>query len=87
MYDVNVKIKEGIAIDKSATSLRAQKLAKQAVKVTMPSDSGNIPQDTPKVNKQSKQSNTKATRNIEFFIIITILYPYKIKWISGGEFI
>jgi len=50
LYDVNVNIKEGIAIDKNATSLRAQKLAKQAVKVAMPSNNSKISQDNPKVN-------------------------------------
>lgn len=37
LYDANVKIKEGISIDKNATSLRAKKNAEQAVKVPKPS--------------------------------------------------
>ena len=43
-YDVNVKIKEGIAIVKRATSLRAKRLAKQAVEIAMPSNGEKIPQ-------------------------------------------
>lgn len=62
-YDVNVKIKKGIIIDKNATSLRAQKLAKQAVKVTMPSNK-KISQINPKVKNQPKQNNTDATRGV-----------------------
>jgi hypothetical protein len=37
LYDVNVKINEGIAADKIATSLRAEKQARQAVRTTKPS--------------------------------------------------
>ena len=40
LYDANVKIKEGISIDKNATSLRSKKNTKQAVKVPMPSNGG-----------------------------------------------
>lgn len=38
LYDVNVKIKEGIAADKNATSLRTKEQARQAVRTTKPSD-------------------------------------------------
>lgn len=37
LYDANVKIKEGIGIDKIATSLRSKNNARQAVKVPVPS--------------------------------------------------
>lgn len=40
LYDANVKIKEGISIDKIATSLRSRKNARQAVKVPKPSHKG-----------------------------------------------
>lgn len=38
LYDVNVKINEGVATDKIATSLQAKKQAGQAVRITMPSE-------------------------------------------------
>ncbi len=38
LYDVNVKIKEGIATDKIATSERSKRNARQAVRLTKPSD-------------------------------------------------
>lgn len=58
LYDVNVKIKEGIAIDRNATSQRAQKLVKQAVKVAMPSNGKKIPQSGGVVkSKVSNNSN------------------------------
>ena len=40
LYDVNIEIKEGISIDKIATSLRSNKNARQAVKVPKPSNQG-----------------------------------------------
>ena len=49
LYDVNVKIKEGVATDKIATSQLAKKQAKQAVRVTTPSDGGIITQPDPSV--------------------------------------
>lgn len=44
LYDVNVKIKEGVAVDKNATSLLAKRLVGQAVKTTMPSYKDIVPQ-------------------------------------------
>lgn len=43
LYDVNVKINEGVATDQNSTSLRAKKQARQDVRITKPSD-GMVPQ-------------------------------------------
>lgn len=52
LYDVNIKINEGVAADKIATSLRAKKQARQAVRTTKPS--GNkVTQQKLKVKKFS----------------------------------
>jgi hypothetical protein len=38
LYDIHVQIKEGIAADKIATSLRSKRSARQAVRSTKPSN-------------------------------------------------
>ena len=38
LYDIHVQIKEGIAVDKIATSLRSKRSARQAVRSTKPSN-------------------------------------------------
>ena len=48
LYDVNVKLNEGIAADKIATSLRAKQQAKQAVRTTKPS-TDKVSQQNPEV--------------------------------------
>ena len=64
LYDVNVKINEGIAADKIATSLRAKKQAKQAVRTTKPS--GNtVSQQKPEVKKFSdRDSESVSNRSL-----------------------
>jgi hypothetical protein len=50
LCDVNVKINEGIAAERIATSLRAQKQAEQAFRTTKPSEN-KAPQQKPEVKK------------------------------------
>ena len=45
LYDVNVRIKEGVATDKNATSQLAKQLNGQAVRTTTPSISDNVAQN------------------------------------------
>ncbi len=64
LYDVHVNIEEGIAADKTATSLRAKKQAGQAVGTTMPSNRATIHQHKPKVKHESAEPATlKSERN------------------------
>ena len=66
-----VKINEGIAIDKNATSLRTKKFAEQAVKLAMPSNIDTISQDKTKVKKQRKQFNIhNSTKDVRYDEII-----------------
>jgi len=60
LYDVNVKTKEGVAIDTIATSSLAEELTRQAVKVATPSDGGSITQDGEKVKAQFSLSEYAA---------------------------
>ena len=61
LYDVNVKINEGISIDKIATSLRSKKNAKQAVKVPKPSNGG-LYHKNASVSSGKKKKNPHSDR-------------------------
>ena len=52
LYDVNVKIKEGVAVDKIATSQLAEKLNGQAVKTTTPSSGDSVARMGENVKRQ-----------------------------------
>ena len=56
LYDVNVKLNEGIAADKIATSMRAKQQAKQAVRTTKPS-ADKVSQQNPEVKMFSDRDN------------------------------
>lgn len=60
LYDTNIKIKEGISIDKNATSLRTKKNAEQAVKVPNPSSDDTISQNNDSVKKKFSSRNSYA---------------------------
>lgn len=62
LYDVNVKINEGISIDKIATSLRSKKNAKQAVKVPKPSNKA-LYHKKPPLSSKNKKSNPHSDRS------------------------
>ena len=58
LYDVNVKIKEGVATDKNATSALAKKQVQQAVRVTTPSNEGILTQEKSDVNRKYSLSDS-----------------------------
>ena len=57
LYDVNVKINEGVATDQNSTSLRAKKQARQDVRITKPSD-GRVPQVKPVVKQKNSDRDS-----------------------------
>ena len=60
LYDVNVQIKEGIAAEKSATSLNAKSNARQAFRSTKPSSERIIPQDSDSVKRKFSDRDSYA---------------------------
>jgi hypothetical protein len=64
LYDVNVKINEGIAADKIATSLRAEKQARQAVRTTKPSGNKVTQQDPEEKKFSDRDTESVSNRSL-----------------------
>lgn len=63
LYDANVRIKEGISIDKIATSMRSNKNAWQAVKLPKPSDETLYHKDSDFVKREFSDRDTDSVSN------------------------
>ncbi len=71
LYDINVKIRKGVAADKNATSLRAKKQARQAVRTTTPSSETRVSHQQLGVKKKfsdrDSDGNPLSEGQLEYF--------------------
>ena len=91
LYDANVKIKEGISIDKNATSLRSKKNTKQAVKLPMPSNNRfyhkKYPMSSGKGKKElhSERDSASFSKELYFCLLSPFASSRRMKYAFGAR--